>query len=54
MNFAAEFILEYFAELSFAHSDFSLTPLLTNAFSLNHKKLYYSIYLYANSVLFCD
>ena len=39
------------AELFLIHSDFSLTPLLTSDFSLNHKNLY-QIYMQANSVLF--
>ena len=42
--------MEYLAELLFIHSDFPLTPLLTNDFSLYHKNLYY-IYIHANSVL---
>ena len=42
---------EKMAELFFIHSDFSLTPLLINDFSLNHKNLYY-IHIHANSVLF--
>ena len=43
-------IMKYIDELFFVHSDFSLTPLLTSYFSLNHKHFYY-IYMYVNSVL---
>ena len=39
-----------FGWIIFVHSHFSLTPLLTNDFSLNHKNFYY-ICLYVNSVL---
>ena len=42
--------MEYLAELYFVHSAFSLTPVLTNDFSLNHKSFYY-IYMHLNSVL---
>ena len=44
-------VMKKMAELFFIHSDFSLTPLLINDFSLNHKNLYY-IHMHANSVLF--
>ena len=42
--------MEYLAVMFFIHSDFSLTPLLTNDFSLNHENFYY-IYMLVNSVL---
>ena len=40
------------AEIFFVHSDFSLTSLFTNDFSLNNKKLY-DICMHVNSVQFC-
>ena len=42
--------MEDLAELYFVHPDFSLTPVLTNDFSLNHKNFYY-IYMHLNSLL---
>ena len=42
--------MEYFVELFFIHSDFSLKQLLTNDFSLNRNSFFY-IYMYVNSVL---
>ena len=46
MNFECTIII-FPAEFVFIHSDFSLIPLQTNDFSLNHKNLYYT-YMNAN------
>ena len=43
-------IMEYLAELSFIHSDFSLTPLITNDLSLNYKN-FCCFCKYVNSLL---
>ena len=43
--------MESLGELFFIHSDFSLTSLLTNDYSLNHKNFYYvnSVFIVKNS-----
>ena len=43
--------MEYLAEFFVVHSDFSLTLLLINDFSLNQTNVYY-ICIHANSILF--